>query len=67
MKARGKRWALEPGTYPCACGTRAVYIRNCRSGERLPKVHPTPEGLTCPEFERQEQAERNRMLTAEHP
>jgi hypothetical protein len=67
MKARGKRWALEPGTYPCACGTRAIYIRNCKSGERVAKAHRAPDGKVCPEFQRQEEAERARKLCAVVP
>jgi hypothetical protein len=67
MKARGERWTLEPGTYPCTCGTRGIYIRNCRSGERLVKTHRTPDDETCPEFVRQEKVERARKLSGGLP
>ena len=64
MASRGKRWELEPGHSPCACGANVAVIRNMRSGERVMKYHKTPGGSTCSELAWQEAVERTRAIVA---
>ncbi len=62
MKARSKSWQLEPGYFPCKCGTQASWCRNLGSGERKSYKHNTPAGDLCPEWQWQDGVERTRRI-----